>query len=179
MRVSPRTLSGFCVALVLISMHTAPVRAALGGDASTVDADRVRMRGSLLRIVRSDAYTIHEIRSESGTTVREFISPAGKVFAVAWEGEGHPDMEQILGAHFARYQQGAQSALKQRRPPEESAGAFLFSRCRGPVRRAVPHFIQEDVALLLELPHELARNVDLVFVDRDDETDLVHGYPPC
>lgn len=116
MRVSPRTLSGFCVALVLISMHTAPVRAALGGDASTVDADRVRMRGSLLRIVRSDAYTIHEIRSESGTTVREFISPAGKVFAVAWEGEGHPDMEQILGAHFARYQQGAQAALKQRRP---------------------------------------------------------------
>jgi uncharacterized protein DUF2844 len=116
MRLIRRTLSGFGVALVLVSLHATPVCAALGGDASTVDADRVRMRGSLLRIVRSDAYTIHEIRSESGTTVREFISPAGRVFAVAWEGPRHPDMEQVLGTYFARYQQGAQAALKQRRP---------------------------------------------------------------
>jgi len=116
MRLIQRTLSGFGVALVLVSLHATPLRAALGGDTATVDADRVRMRGSLLRIVRSDAYTIHEIRSESGTTVREFISPAGRVFAVAWEGPRHPDMEQVLGAYFARYQHGAEAALKQRRP---------------------------------------------------------------
>jgi hypothetical protein len=115
MALTQRALSGFCLALVLVSMHSAPLRAALGGDASTVDSDRVRMKGSLLRIVRSDAYTLHEIRSQSGTTVREFISPAGRVFAVAWEGQWHPDMEQVLGSYFTRYHEGALAALKQRR----------------------------------------------------------------
>jgi hypothetical protein len=115
MALTPRSLSGFCVVLALISTQSAPLRAALGGDASTVDSDRVRMKGSLLRIVRSDAYTLHEIRSQSGTTVREFISPAGRVFAVAWEGQWHPDMEQILGTYFTRYHEGAQAALNHRR----------------------------------------------------------------
>jgi len=109
-----RSRLAIAVAIVLLSSAT-PGFAALGGDASSVDADRVRMKGSLMRIVRSDAYTVHEIRSESGTTVREFVSPDGRVFAVAWEGQWHPDMEQVLGAYFVRYQQGAQAALLQRR----------------------------------------------------------------
>ena len=114
-RVIARRYFVIWIAATALWLSAVPAFAALGGDASTVDADRVRMKGSLLRIVRNDAYTLHEIRSESGTTVREFSSPAGKVFAVAWEGQWHPDMEQVLGAYFARYQQGAQAALRQRR----------------------------------------------------------------
>lgn len=113
-RATRQNLFTAAAGVALLSAST-PALAALGGDASTVDADRVRMKGALVRIVRNDAYTLHEIRSETGTTVREFISPGGRVFAVAWEGQWHPDMEQVLGAYFARYQRGAQAALNQRR----------------------------------------------------------------
>jgi len=61
----------------------ASAMATLGGDTSSVDADRVRMQGALLRIDRSDAQTVHEVQSSSGTTVREYVSPSGAVFAVA------------------------------------------------------------------------------------------------
>ena len=56
---------GGVTALVALSAN---VSATLGRDASSVDADRVRMQGALLRIARSDAYTVHELRSASGTT---------------------------------------------------------------------------------------------------------------
>jgi hypothetical protein len=64
--------------------------ASLGGDEGSVQSDRVHMQGALLRITRSDAYTVHEMQAPSGTTVREYVSPSGTVFAVAWQGpRGH------------------------------------------------------------------------------------------
>jgi hypothetical protein len=40
--------------------------AALGGNAASVDADRVHVEGALMRIVRNDAYALHEIRHAEG-----------------------------------------------------------------------------------------------------------------
>ena len=42
-------------ALLALVALPASAFATMGGDASTVEADRVRMQGALLRIVRSDA----------------------------------------------------------------------------------------------------------------------------
>jgi hypothetical protein len=91
------------------------VSATLGRDASSVDADRVRMQGALLRIARSDAYTVHELRSASGTTVREYVSSNGTVFAVAWQGPWLPDLRQMLGPYFDDYQRALQSSTGRRR----------------------------------------------------------------
>ena len=71
-----------CATVALVALPASAL-AILGSDASSVDADRVRMQGALLRIVTSDAYTVHEVQSSSGTTVREYVSSGGKVFAVA------------------------------------------------------------------------------------------------
>jgi hypothetical protein len=46
--------------------------------------------------------------------VREFVSPSGKVFAVAWQGPSIPDLRQVLGTYFAQYAEAAQAAQKKR-----------------------------------------------------------------
>jgi hypothetical protein len=109
-----RLLRAIGVVTVLIALP-ANVSASLGRDASTIDADRVRMQGALLRIARSDAYTVHELRSASGTTVREYVSSNGIVFAVAWQGPWLPDLRQMLGPYFDDYLRAVQSTTGQRR----------------------------------------------------------------
>jgi hypothetical protein len=102
-------------AVVAITALPANASATLGRDTSSVDADRVHMQGALLRIVRSDAYTVHEMRSASGTTLREYVSSNGTVFAVAWQGPFLPDMRQVLGSYFDDYQRSLQATPGQRR----------------------------------------------------------------
>jgi hypothetical protein len=52
----------------------------------------------------------------AGATVREYVSPAGVVFGVAWEGPTLPDLRQLLGSYFALYVD-AMSARHTRRAP--------------------------------------------------------------
>ena len=82
--------------------------AALGGSATTVDTDRVHMQGALMRIVQTGPFALHEIRSPSGTMIREYVNSSGTVFAVAWDGPWFPDLRQVLGDHFDRYQAAMQ-----------------------------------------------------------------------
>src|SRR5579884_2403756 len=89
--------------------------AALGGSASSIDADRVKMQAALLRIQAANAYTLHEIRSATGTTVREYVSSAGDVFGVAWNGPAMPDLRQVLGDYFTVYQQAVEQARRTHR----------------------------------------------------------------
>src|SRR3954464_10760371 len=90
---------------VLLSLIALPgaADASLGGSTITVDADRVHVQGALMRIVRNNAYALHEIRSASGTTIREYVDSSGTVFAVAWDGPWLPDFRQVLGEHFDHY----------------------------------------------------------------------------
>ena len=109
--------------LVLILTLPTTVFAALGGDAASVDADRVRIQGALMRIVRNDSYALHEIRSASGTMIREYVSSSGTVFAVVWQGPWLPDLRQVLGAHFDRYQ----TAMRVRRE-RKARGLVVIDR---------------------------------------------------
>ena len=105
--------AAFALALLLATPRSSS--AALGGDASSVDADRIRMQGSLMRIARTNDFTIHEVQSSTGTAIREYVSPSGIVFAVAWTGPWMPDLRQLLGAYFDRYQRGVAAARRARR----------------------------------------------------------------
>ncbi len=84
--------------------------ATLGGSESTVETDRLQMQGALMRTTRSDVYTMYEVRSASGILVREYVSPAGVVYGIAWQSEWKPDLKQLLGPYFDGYQQTAQAA---------------------------------------------------------------------
>ena len=85
----------------------------LGGNVATVDADQKQMKGTR-SVTSTAAYSVHEIQGELGIKVREFVSPAGTVFGVAWEGPWKPDLKQLLGPHFDRYVQGVQSKQARR-----------------------------------------------------------------
>ena len=47
-----------------------------------------------------------------GTVVDEYISSAGKVFAVAWHGPFPPPLQQILGEYFQQYSDALQTKPK-------------------------------------------------------------------
>lgn len=102
-----------CVALVMLG-RALPAAASLGGDVSTVQADRVHMQGAIIQVTTTGPYTIHEMRAASGTTVREFVSPAGTVFGVVWQGPFMPDLRQVLGTYFDPYLRAAQAAQAKR-----------------------------------------------------------------
>jgi hypothetical protein len=57
----------------------------------------------------AQSYTVHEIQAASGTVVREYLSPEGKVFAIAWRGPWLPDLRQLLGGYFEQYRAAVQS----------------------------------------------------------------------
>jgi Protein of unknown function (DUF2844) len=90
-------------------VYVAPSFAVLGGDVSSVQADQARINASL-HVTQAQNYTIHELRSPSGMVIREYASPGGKVFAVAWQSPTPPDLKQLLGSHFEEFQQAAAQA---------------------------------------------------------------------
>ena len=83
--------------------------AALGGNADTVTADRKALSGVHRASTSRNGYTVEEIASDS-TTVREYVSSAGVVFGIAWNGYVHPDLTQLLGSYSGHYSSARKNA---------------------------------------------------------------------
>ncbi len=109
---------------VLLAL-SAPAFAVLGDNAASVLNDQARMRGTL-RSVDNQTYVMHEITASYGAKVREYVSPSGVVFGVAWDGQFPPNFEQLLGPYFQQLQQ----ATAQQKAADEANGQV---RRRGPV----------------------------------------------
>lgn len=111
----PLTLwTGLMVGMALAGMtNPSSVFGALGGDITSVEADRAKMEATL-QTTSTQLYTVHEMHTANNVTVREFVSPAGKVFGVAWKGASRPDMKQLLGAYFDAYTQAEQKQKAER-----------------------------------------------------------------
>jgi len=88
-----------------------PALAALGGDVTSVEADQAHMKASL-DVKQAEGYEVHALRVPGGTVVSEYVSPAGRVFAVAWHGPFFPEMQQILGSYFQQYSAALQARKK-------------------------------------------------------------------
>jgi len=89
--------------------------ASLGGAEATVEADRLEI-GATHRTLPDPRFTLHELQAPSGTTVREYVSPTGTVFGIAWQGPTMPDLRQLLGGYFDQYVD-ALAARRTRRGP--------------------------------------------------------------
>lgn len=100
--------------IILVALLSA-AHAELGGNAKGIDVYVARIKAER-RISVTRNYTLHEIQTPTGTTVREYLSPTGTVFAVAWNGPHMPDLRQLFGANFARYQQAASAKAGHRGP---------------------------------------------------------------
>ena len=129
MSASNRTalqLTVVAVVALAAAAITLPAAATLGGDEATVAADHTALEGKM-KVARVQRYAVHEIAASSGTVVREFVSPAGKVFAVAWSGPTLPDLKQVLGPYFDTYV----AAVQQR-------------KARGPVSVVLPGLVVQS-----------------------------------
>ncbi len=103
----------------------APVWAALGETAASVERDRVMMKGQ--RQSRSGAgYSIDTI-AVAGIKVKEYVSSDGVVFAVVWKGTGVPDLHLLLGEYFEEYREGV-SAARSHRPKIRKPFQFKSER---------------------------------------------------
>jgi hypothetical protein len=93
------------IGLALIACVLAPgsASASLGRDVSSVEVDQATMRGEM-HILEAAGHTVHEIRVPGGTLIREFVSPGGTVFGIAWQGPFRPDLRQLLGDYFDEFQ---------------------------------------------------------------------------
>jgi len=78
--------------------------ATLGESADTVELDRKALRAERGTTKVQKNYTVHEFNSDS-TAVREYVSPSGIVFGIAWKGMVHPDLAQLLGSYADEYQE--------------------------------------------------------------------------
>jgi hypothetical protein len=102
---SSRLLSVIIVIIMTVALQAA---AELGGNVSSIQADQEHMKGTR-RVTTTAAYSVHEIQAATGTMVREFVSPSGTVFGVAWNGPSTPDLQQLLGTYFGQYTQAIQN----------------------------------------------------------------------
>ncbi len=100
----------------LLFALSAPAFAVLGDNAASVLTDQARMKGTLHSVDHS-LYVMHEITGPSGAKVREYVSPAGLVFGVAWEGQFPPNFQNLLGLYY----QQAQQAEAQKKAADEQA----------------------------------------------------------
>ncbi len=89
---------------VALAMLLLPLTAAagLGGNVASVQADQAQLN-AVLRATPANRYTQFELQLPSGTTVREYVSVSGTVFALTWEGPSLPDLRQLLGSYFQQY----------------------------------------------------------------------------
>jgi Protein of unknown function (DUF2844) len=101
--------------LAALAAAALPGWAVLGGSAESVVTDQLKFRAKRA-VVETQEYTVHEISRDDGTLIREYVTPAGKVFGVSWSGPTIPDLSQLLGSYNTEFQNAAHSKAGHRRP---------------------------------------------------------------
>jgi hypothetical protein len=114
----------FLLLCTFVCMFTLPSFATLGQDASSVHDDQAHLNASE-RVVVRQLYSVHEMQTALGTTVRQYVSPDGTVFAISWQG-ANPDLRQLLGRHFDEFMAAASKAARGGRGMHIETGDLVF-----------------------------------------------------
>ncbi len=105
-----------CLALgVALLAAAGEARAALGEPVGSIATDRESLLAVRHATTTHTGYSIHEFASD-GTMVREYVSPSGIVFGIAWNGLAHPDLRPLLGAYAGEYEAALQQAPRKPGP---------------------------------------------------------------
>ncbi|WP_157639165.1 DUF2844 domain-containing protein [Burkholderia ubonensis] len=120
------------VIAVTVLLGARVVYAALGESVTSVKSDQTTMHAGIM--AQSTArYTMHELTLAGNTTVREYVSPQGVVFAVTWRGTIMPNLRQLLGSYAST--------------AETEVGAYRAARGGGPgaVATLTSNFVFQSV----------------------------------
>jgi hypothetical protein len=94
---------GLGLSLVII-LTVQDTLAALGESVDSVESDRESLTAVRGAVTAHREYTVHVIKTDS-TVIREYVSPQGIVFAIAWNGLVHPNLTELLGSYEGEYQE--------------------------------------------------------------------------
>jgi hypothetical protein len=86
-----------------------PAWAALGSDIASIASDQAHLHATD-KVTSHPLYDVHEMVVSTGTSVREYAAPDGRVFAVSWDGPAMPDLRQALGPHFEDFVAAARAS---------------------------------------------------------------------
>ncbi|MDR5750927.1 MULTISPECIES: DUF2844 domain-containing protein [unclassified Caballeronia] len=90
--------------IACLMMTGEPALARLGSTiATTLDSSP----GRVIRHAKNGELSFDETTDSNGITLRQYVDSAGVVYAVSWHGAAMPDLDALLGAHFARYKSAA------------------------------------------------------------------------
>lgn len=84
-------------------------RAALGEGVGSIEADRRTLSAARRATVARAGYQVHEVEA-GATRVRQYVSAAGVVFAVAWDGYTQPDLDTLLASYAAAWREAERQA---------------------------------------------------------------------
>ncbi|GAM11260.1 hypothetical protein OR1_03571 [Geobacter sp. OR-1] len=107
-----RYLPVLVLALGLVSVSLLAPRhamATLGESVVSVEKDHRALAGVRGTVTDRIGYTVREIVADA-YRVREYVAPAGIVFAVAWNGLAHPDLTTLLGSYAGKYRQAVKNS---------------------------------------------------------------------
>ena len=102
----------FCLSLALIVLFVGQAYATLGESTDSIATNKKALSAVRSTTKTSSKYTIHEFQSET-ITVREYVSPSGVVFGIAWNGLTHPDLTPLLGSYASEHQKAASHIKRQ------------------------------------------------------------------
>jgi hypothetical protein len=90
-----------------------PAAATLGEDLASIHADQVRV-AAVRRQQSALTMQVHTLTLADGSTIRQYATPTGRVFAISWNTHFKPHLADLLGTHFAAYARAGRSAQQQR-----------------------------------------------------------------
>jgi len=97
---------------VILLASVSPVWAVLGESDDSIASDEKTLSAVRGAPINRNGYTVHEIQSDS-TTVREYVSPTGVVFGIAWNGRSHPDLTPLLGSYAGEYSEAKRNTPRE------------------------------------------------------------------
>jgi hypothetical protein len=100
---------GGAIVAALLMLHAPAAHAALGATREDLLRDAAALQTTRVTITSREHYDVHEMISADGTTLRAYVEPGGKVFAVTWSGRVQPDLRVVLGPYYARYLEAARA----------------------------------------------------------------------
>jgi hypothetical protein len=99
--------AGALCSVMLIALSPCVALATLGEPEASVHSDVAQLQGSIKATTPRENFRVHDIQLPSGTSLREFVSLDGNVFAVAWNGPFMPNLRQAFGRYFESFVAGA------------------------------------------------------------------------
>lgn len=111
----------------IVGLVVAPAAwAVLGESEASIDAYKTALHAETRTLSSDPRFRVHTL-TVAGTTVKEFATLDGTVFAVRWQGQTRPDLSHLLGTRFKDYTDETAKTKKVpgRRPLEVSTSGLV------------------------------------------------------